>query len=243
MDNETLGKSILNTVAYFDIFEYPLTAMEIYNWLYGNYGLKTNDYGLKDVQNALDDSQFLKDRLETRNGFYFLKGKSAHVRTRLNRYNIAQEKYKRAELIANIFSYFPFIQFIAVCNSLAYNNVREQSDIDMFIINNKLEDAGILLEDLFAARTDHDIDPRSGERAVKGPDDRRSQEDIAYITQRNDKDAADLCPIDMHIIVSIIFQPRPFKYYQCSQYQKRAGFSHRSGKTGGYGVEILGCSC
>lgn len=134
MDYLSLRQSILNTTIYFDIFDYPLTAMEIFQWLYANYGLKTNDYRLSDVLDALESSQYLKDRIATQDGFYFLKWREAIVQTRLKRYNLAQRKFKRLLWVSKFFSYFPFIQMTAVCNTLAYNNTKDESDIDLFIV-------------------------------------------------------------------------------------------------------------
>jgi hypothetical protein len=34
MDNKYLEKSILSVICYFDIFEYPLTLLEIWQWLF-----------------------------------------------------------------------------------------------------------------------------------------------------------------------------------------------------------------
>ena len=134
MDYLSLRQSILNTIIYFDIFDYPLTAMELFQWLFGDYQLQATSYKLGDVLDALESSQYLKDRVSQKNGFYFLKWREAIVQTRLKRYNLAQRKYKRLLWISKILSYFPFVQMIAVCNTLAYNNTREESDIDLFII-------------------------------------------------------------------------------------------------------------
>ena len=51
----TLGKSIIRTLAYYDIFDYPLTAEEIYQ------NLQTINVTLKDVSNEIEilsDKQF-----------------------------------------------------------------------------------------------------------------------------------------------------------------------------------------
>ncbi len=52
----------------------------------------------------------------------------------MNHYRIAQKKYKQAVWVAKLFRFIPGILMIAVCNSLACNKAREDSDIDMFII-------------------------------------------------------------------------------------------------------------
>lgn len=134
MDYLNLRQSILNTIAYHDIFDYPLTLVEIYQWLFQQSGVSGQRPALIDVLEALNTSKFLKDRIENKNGFYFLKDRQNIINTRLNRYNHAQAKYKRVLWVCKLFSYFPFIQMIAVCNTLAYNNTKNQSDIDLFVV-------------------------------------------------------------------------------------------------------------
>ncbi|MBU1165168.1 hypothetical protein KKA15_06455 [Patescibacteria group bacterium] len=132
--------SILKTIAYFDIFDYPLTQFEVWKWLYKCQGTSVKVQGgscrLLDVINELE--QLVTDnQLETQNGFYFLPGRSDTVKIRMDRYNIAEIKYKKAIRMAKFFSMIPHNKMIAVCNTLGYSNSREGSDIDLFIITAK----------------------------------------------------------------------------------------------------------
>jgi hypothetical protein len=123
-----LERSILKTIIYFDLFEYPLTSFEIWKWL--------NEYkcDLYDVLQSLDKSENLKRYIETRNGFYFLKGRKNIVETRKIRRDISILKWKRAMLIAKFLRLFPFVKMVSVCNSMGQFNLKEYSDIDLFII-------------------------------------------------------------------------------------------------------------
>ena len=124
-----LEKDILNTIKYFNIFEYPLTAWECYHWLYSKEGKV--DY-LK-VEEVL--KQFLSEKkVGMLDGFYFLPGKDIYVQTRQRRYLLSQLKFSIARRAVKIIRALPFIKYIAVCNSLAYNNTTADSDIDLFII-------------------------------------------------------------------------------------------------------------
>lgn len=112
----------LPTIAYFDIFDYPLTRQEMEKWminselfLEGNLANPENCIGQQD-------------------GFYFLKGGEDLVSIRKRRYLIAEKKYRRALFFARLFRLLPSIKMIAVCNTLAFSNTREDSDIDFFII-------------------------------------------------------------------------------------------------------------
>ena len=70
-DNK-LEKSILETVAYFDIFSYPLTLVEIWKWLF----LKEANglfISLNKIEEIIKNSEAIKTLLEYKQGFYFFK--------------------------------------------------------------------------------------------------------------------------------------------------------------------------
>ncbi|MDP2586392.1 MAG: hypothetical protein Q8P32_01310 [Candidatus Komeilibacteria bacterium] len=125
-----LQQAIARTIVYFDIFDYPLTIVELWKWLYQ----PDRSYSLNEVQEALDN---LTDKIQTHDGFYFLPGKSRTVEQRLERYALAEAKFRRAMRFIRIFRFIPFIKMIAVCNSLAYSNSDPAGDIDFFIIVKK----------------------------------------------------------------------------------------------------------
>ena len=121
--------SVLKTLVYFDIFDYPLTLVEIWRYLY-----QVPEISLLEVQKVLENSENLKKFIETRKGFYFLKGRSDLINIRLERYNIANSKFKKARKMVKLLRFIPFIGLVAVCNNLGYNNATEKSDIDLFLI-------------------------------------------------------------------------------------------------------------
>ncbi|MFA5022428.1 MAG: hypothetical protein WC508_05100 [Patescibacteria group bacterium] len=127
-----LQKAILETVAFFDIFEYPLTLVEVYKWLYLT-GSQKDKYKLINIIQALGGSD-LQGYIETKNGFYFLRGRPKIIRTRLDRYQIAEGKFKIALKTIKQLQHLAFIKMIAVCNTVGYNNATPVSDIDFFII-------------------------------------------------------------------------------------------------------------
>ncbi|KKQ55812.1 MAG: hypothetical protein US74_C0023G0038 [Parcubacteria group bacterium GW2011_GWA2_38_13] len=119
--------SIISTIAYFDIFDYPLTAWEIWKYLYGVRAQYI------DIVNKLDDLAS-EGGIETRNGFYFLPKRNAIVNVRLERYLIAEKKYKKAKRILKIISCMPFIRSICIMNTLSYDNASATSDIDIMLM-------------------------------------------------------------------------------------------------------------
>lgn len=122
-----LKKSILSTLVYFNIFDYPLTAWEAWKYLYG----VSAEY--LDVVLALDELS-AQGKIETQKGFYFFNGRQGLCNLRLKRYLIAEKKYKKARRILKIISIMPFVRFIGIINTLSYNNAREESDIDVLVM-------------------------------------------------------------------------------------------------------------
>lgn len=125
------SKAIIETIAYFDIFEYPVTLLELHNFLLHPNPVSLNDLR-KNVNKLINDGSI--NELE---GFYFFPKKERNVFTRKERYNYAEEKYKIALKGAKMIKYVPFLKFVAVCNNLSNNNVQKDSDIDLFIVTQK----------------------------------------------------------------------------------------------------------
>jgi hypothetical protein len=121
-----IKKSILCTLIYFDLFDYPLTAWEVWKYLYGI----SAEY--IDVANGLDELT-AEGSVETRDGFYFLPKKNALVDVRLGRYLLAEKKYKKAQRILKIISCMPFVRTICIINTLSYDNAKKDSDIDIML--------------------------------------------------------------------------------------------------------------
>ncbi|MEA1962875.1 MAG: hypothetical protein U9M94_01395 [Patescibacteria group bacterium] len=124
INKNILKEAILKVIAFFDMFDYPLTPFEIWTFC----GIKCE---LSEILEILNDSGL---PLKTKYGFYFLNNRSEIVDTRQRRYNYANRKFKRALKIARLFKIIPWIKMIAVGNSIGANNLRDNSDIDFFII-------------------------------------------------------------------------------------------------------------
>lgn len=123
-----LEREILKTLAFYSVFDFPLTAFEIYK----NLGAPAK---LDEVCVAIDtlkSNSLVKDK----NGYYFLPQKDSAnpAEKRKARFLVSFKKLNRAKKIAWFLSYFPFVRFIGICNSLGYFNASDESDIDFFII-------------------------------------------------------------------------------------------------------------
>lgn len=125
----TLRKDILATVAYFDIFNYPITQTEIYFFLKSSY---PHDSFLEELKELVQIGYLYK--LEE---FYSLQYDFSLVERRKTGNSKAKQLMQLAEKAAGIVSRFPFIKGIAVSGSLSKNFADEHSDIDLFIITSK----------------------------------------------------------------------------------------------------------
>jgi len=126
---DELARAVFYTIVYFDVFDFPLTAWEVYRCLWREH--LPSEVGFLDVQRVLDSGAF---GIAAREGFYVLSGRGELIRLRKTRAAIAEKKYRRARRVSLFLSLCPFVRLVAVSNSLAYGNVRENSDIDLFII-------------------------------------------------------------------------------------------------------------
>jgi hypothetical protein len=127
---EKLEKSILKTIIFFDLFDYPLTELEIWKFLY----FPEKKYLLSEVKGSLKNNI---SNIETYQGFYFLKGRREILQTKHLRYKESFIKFKKAKRVAKIFSIIPFIKLIAIGNYIPENNTKKESDIDFFIVTKK----------------------------------------------------------------------------------------------------------
>jgi len=124
---------------YYDIFDYPLTLVEIHRNLLRikpqqSCDLKT--YNLCDIKDSMLGIA-LKDKIREKDGFFFLCGRDRIVKIRLTRYVLAKNKYDKAKKIVHLLSHVPFVRAILACNSISYNNTKDSSDIDLVIITKK----------------------------------------------------------------------------------------------------------
>jgi hypothetical protein len=120
-----LAEAIARTIVFFDLFEYPLTSHELWQYL----PLRAE---LTEVISVLDGG--LKN-ISSSNGMYFITTRESIVLERQKKYNYSREKMKKAEKIARVFRFFKIVEMVAVSNIIGANNLRDGSDIDLFIVS------------------------------------------------------------------------------------------------------------
>lgn len=123
-----MEQAIQKALVYFDLFEYPLTAVEL--WKYAPTACRC---ALADIMAGLTELE-ARGRVEHHGGFWTLPDRAAIIITRLSRYTASERKYARAKRAVQFLKRIPSIRMVAVANTLAWNHAREGSDIDLFIV-------------------------------------------------------------------------------------------------------------
>lgn len=121
---DSLKNSILQTIAYFDIFDCPLTANELRHFLDQKISQEKLSEELKNLVNSR--------AILLHQGFYTLR--LENIIARQERFSLSRRKLKKALLVSKIFARLPWIKFIALANQIGAHNLRDQGDLDFFII-------------------------------------------------------------------------------------------------------------
>lgn len=127
-----LATAILRTLAYFDVFDYPLTIDQLWRWLYPAAGRKLA-VTVADVERELEKPE-LKEKVGRQGRYIFLAGRNSIVSIREQRFTFGHKKWRRVLSAARFLELVPFIRLVAVANTLAIDNAREESDMDFLIV-------------------------------------------------------------------------------------------------------------
>lgn len=129
-----LEKNIMATVTYYDVLDFPLTPYELWRQLISYQETAGTDKAkFRDVYLALSAPELSK-KLEQKNGFVFLPGRSALVRERIQREKLSAGKLEKMKSLVNIIAVMPFVRMIGATGSLAFKHGKKGSDWDMFIV-------------------------------------------------------------------------------------------------------------
>lgn len=115
---------LLATVAYADVFDYPLTEDDAYFWFIHKIPTKNfrsfTSKGIIRYQHVL-----------------FLKGRKKILATYEDRHRISKHKWQIARMVGTWLRFVPTIHLVGVTGGLALNNADEKDDIDFFFITSK----------------------------------------------------------------------------------------------------------
>ena len=125
----SVKQDILATLSYFDIFDYPLTQTEIFQFLRNSHSHTVFAEAIQDL--CIENWIYKLDE------FYSLQDNHALISRRKEGNARARNMMKTAEKIAGFLSAFPFVRGVAVSGSLSKNFADKDADIDFFIITAK----------------------------------------------------------------------------------------------------------
>ena len=123
-----LEQAILQTVAYADVFDYPLTFEEIHRYLVAFVAPPETTRAI------LGNGHLVPKRLSRCRGYLTLPGHEAIVELRRTREQIASQLWPRAIHYGHILAQLPFVRMVALTGALAMNNVEADADLDYLIV-------------------------------------------------------------------------------------------------------------
>jgi hypothetical protein len=124
-----LALSLRETLAFFSLFNQPLTREELFFNLWRPPAIGYEDF----VRYVAGESDLWKNR----DNFYFLSGREADVCRRRERVWVNDRKLALAVKAAKKLRYAPFVRAVAVCNSVGFGQADEESDIDFLVFTAK----------------------------------------------------------------------------------------------------------
>lgn len=122
-----LDKAILQTLIYFDIFQYPLNASEVTrNCSHPNLSTLEVAQRLK----AMTEKGWLNQA----EGFFFIGEEDGRVARRLQGNALASERLVKARQVSRFIARFPYVRAVMLSGSLSKDYMEPESDIDYFIV-------------------------------------------------------------------------------------------------------------
>lgn len=132
-----LEQSIIKTLCWFSVFEYPITSFEIHKWLLE----PKRPFDLSDVCRVLETSEWLKKYVWQKSGFFGLKlidGKTVEsddwILKRQKGYLDTVKKMRVLKHVGIYFQLFGSVRMVSAVNSIAWSQTQPKSDIDLFVV-------------------------------------------------------------------------------------------------------------
>ena len=134
-----LRNTIMATLAYYDIFDYPLTLIELYKYLINPVRIERNldgvgIIGLEAVQSDLE-KLVSSGKVRDINGYYALTPRARELfEMRMERQKIASTKYEKLLRLARWFQATPYLRGMFVSGSLSLDNSASEGDFDILVV-------------------------------------------------------------------------------------------------------------
>jgi len=119
------SKSLLRVLLYYDIFDYPLSASEIFE--------RSSVATIKEVYSELDYLTEL-GLIYRFGGYYTVQNNPGLTKRRLKGNECAMKHMKKARFMSSIMGHFPFVRSVMLSGSISKMYMDEKSDIDYFVV-------------------------------------------------------------------------------------------------------------
>jgi len=121
------ARAIVKTLVYHDLFDYPLTTLEIHRFLIQE---KSSQKVVEETLGKLTSAEVVQEK----GGYYFLPGREETVALRKKREAISLIKIKKATVYSKLFLLIPWVRGVFVTGALAVGNVDQKSDLDILVV-------------------------------------------------------------------------------------------------------------
>ncbi|MCL5438518.1 MAG: hypothetical protein M1268_00835 [Patescibacteria group bacterium] len=124
-----IKRSILKTLIYSDIFDYPLTFEEIWKFLISEKKINKKEF-FKNLKN-------LPSPISKKDKFYFLENRDSIIQKRIEKEKESEIKLRIAKKVVSYLSKIPTVLLIGISGTVAMKNADKKEDIDLFVITKK----------------------------------------------------------------------------------------------------------
>lgn len=178
-----LVHAIAETLAYADLFDYPLTAQQIHRYL---VRLPISSAA---VASTLATDPWLTALIEQHGDLFCFRGRGEIIALRAARQDYARALWRTGRALAQLVAHLPFVRMVAMIGSLTMDNARAaDDDIDLFIVTAPgrvwLTRALVIVLVRLAALRGHDLCPNyllSTERLAMPGDDIFTAHELAQM--------------------------------------------------------------
>lgn len=123
-----LQEPVLRTLAYYDLFDYPLTTSEVYTFL------PVGDIQEEELSIALC-AMATEGIIKNVQGYWFLPHRSrSSVDRRIEMEVLGKKMWKTARFMANIMRHIPFVRGVFISGQLCRYIADRNSDVDYFVV-------------------------------------------------------------------------------------------------------------
>jgi hypothetical protein len=123
-----LRRAIARTVAYADLFDYPLDRTQIHRYLIGEAATAA------EIDTALETDPALGALIERTGDKFHLRGRAATIATRRARELASARMWPTARAYGALVARLPLVRFAGVTGALAMSNAERGADIDLFVL-------------------------------------------------------------------------------------------------------------